>query len=163
MRTRCSFPGDKAVEADRSLPSSAEVKEWVKLFLHSSITPSWRGAQLKEAQRMFWIMTPRIIAVGHQDFGRSYFLLLQGVEATWPPGTYTAIQPRKLWLAARILLVQFCYDVWWGQMSEISLPSEQFILVELRIGSGPRGLKKTWFHPGGLVVWPSAKHPDLSL
>jgi hypothetical protein len=27
-------------------PSSAEVKEWVELYLHSPITPSWRGAQL---------------------------------------------------------------------------------------------------------------------
>jgi hypothetical protein len=34
-------------EADHSPPSSAEVKEWVALYLHSSNTPSWRGAQLK--------------------------------------------------------------------------------------------------------------------
>jgi hypothetical protein len=32
-------------EADHSLPSSAEVKEWVELYLHSRNTPSWRGAQ----------------------------------------------------------------------------------------------------------------------
>jgi hypothetical protein len=32
-------------EADRSPPSSAEVKEWVELYLHSLITPSWRGTQ----------------------------------------------------------------------------------------------------------------------
>jgi hypothetical protein len=31
-------------EADRSSPSSAEVKEWVELYLHSPYTPSWRGA-----------------------------------------------------------------------------------------------------------------------
>jgi hypothetical protein len=30
-------------EADRSSPSSAEVKEWVELYLHSSSTPSWCG------------------------------------------------------------------------------------------------------------------------
>jgi hypothetical protein len=36
-------------EADHSPPSSAEVKEWVELYLHSSNTPSWRGAQLGEA------------------------------------------------------------------------------------------------------------------
>jgi hypothetical protein len=35
-------------EADHSPPSNAEVKEWVELYLHSSITPSWRGAQLKQ-------------------------------------------------------------------------------------------------------------------
>jgi hypothetical protein len=34
-------------EADHSSPSSAEVKEWVELYLHSSNTPPWRGAQLK--------------------------------------------------------------------------------------------------------------------
>jgi hypothetical protein len=31
-------------EADHSPPSSAEVKEWVEPYLHSS--PSWRDAQL---------------------------------------------------------------------------------------------------------------------
>jgi hypothetical protein len=34
-------------EADRSPPSSAEVKECVELYLHSPNTSSWRGAQLK--------------------------------------------------------------------------------------------------------------------
>jgi hypothetical protein len=34
-------------EADHSLPSSAEVKERVELYLHSPNTPSWRGAHLK--------------------------------------------------------------------------------------------------------------------
>jgi hypothetical protein len=33
-------------ETDHSPPSSAEVKEWVELYLHSLNTPSWRGAQL---------------------------------------------------------------------------------------------------------------------
>jgi hypothetical protein len=32
-------------EADHSPPSSAEVKEWVELYLHSLNTPAWRGAQ----------------------------------------------------------------------------------------------------------------------
>jgi hypothetical protein len=31
-------------EADRSPPSSAEVKEWVALYIHSPNTPLWRGA-----------------------------------------------------------------------------------------------------------------------
>jgi hypothetical protein len=31
-------------EADHSPPYSAEVKEWVELYLHSPNTPSWRGA-----------------------------------------------------------------------------------------------------------------------
>jgi hypothetical protein len=34
-------------EADHSPPSSAEVKGWVELYLHSPNTPPWRGAQLK--------------------------------------------------------------------------------------------------------------------
>jgi hypothetical protein len=34
-------------EADHSPPSSAEVKEWVELYIHSPNTPSWHGAQLK--------------------------------------------------------------------------------------------------------------------
>jgi hypothetical protein len=34
-------------EADHSPPSSAEVKEWVELYIHSPSTPSWRCAELK--------------------------------------------------------------------------------------------------------------------
>jgi hypothetical protein len=34
-------------EGDHSPPSSDEFKEWVELYLHSSNTPPWRGAQLK--------------------------------------------------------------------------------------------------------------------
>jgi hypothetical protein len=34
-------------EANHSPPSSAEVKDWVELYLHSSNRPPWRGAQLK--------------------------------------------------------------------------------------------------------------------
>jgi hypothetical protein len=34
-------------EADQSPPSSAEIKERVKLYIHSRNTPAWRGAQLK--------------------------------------------------------------------------------------------------------------------
>jgi hypothetical protein len=34
-------------EADHSLPSSAEVKEYVELYIHSPNTPPWLGAQLK--------------------------------------------------------------------------------------------------------------------
>jgi hypothetical protein len=42
-----------AREADHSLPSRAEVKEWVELYLHSSNTHLWRGAQLGGAQENF--------------------------------------------------------------------------------------------------------------
>jgi hypothetical protein len=36
-------------EAGHSPPSSAEVKEWVELCLHSPNTSSWRGAQLQQS------------------------------------------------------------------------------------------------------------------
>jgi hypothetical protein len=39
-------------EADHSPPSSAEIKEWVELYLHSPNTPSWRGAQLKHRNKI---------------------------------------------------------------------------------------------------------------
>jgi hypothetical protein len=42
-------------EADRSAPSSAEVKECVELYLHSSNTPSWRGAQLKHRDNFTFV------------------------------------------------------------------------------------------------------------
>jgi len=38
-------------EADHSPPSSAQVEEWVELYLHSPNTPSWRGAELKQKHR----------------------------------------------------------------------------------------------------------------
>jgi hypothetical protein len=36
-------------EANHSPPSSAEVKEWVELYLHYPNTPSWRCAQLRKS------------------------------------------------------------------------------------------------------------------
>jgi hypothetical protein len=42
-------------EADHSHPSSADVKECVELYLHSSNTPSWCGAQLKKAQGQLYL------------------------------------------------------------------------------------------------------------
>jgi hypothetical protein len=41
-------------EADHSPPSSAEVKEWVELYLHSPSTPSRHGAQLWGAQEQLY-------------------------------------------------------------------------------------------------------------
>jgi hypothetical protein len=40
-------------ETDHSPPSSAEVKEWVELYLHSLNAPSWRGAHLKHRDFTF--------------------------------------------------------------------------------------------------------------
>jgi hypothetical protein len=42
-------------EADHSPPSSAEVKEWLELYLHSPDTPSWRGAQLNHRDFTFYL------------------------------------------------------------------------------------------------------------
>jgi hypothetical protein len=62
MGTMGSFPGSKAdggggVEADQSPPTSAEVKEWVELCLHSPNTPSWRGAYLKHRDNFAFTFT----------------------------------------------------------------------------------------------------------
>jgi hypothetical protein len=43
-------------EADHSSQSSAEVKEWVGLYLHYPNTPSWRGAQLKHRDFNFYLL-----------------------------------------------------------------------------------------------------------
>jgi hypothetical protein len=43
-------------EADHSPTSTAQVKEWLELYLHSPNTPSWSGAQLKEkAHRQLYV------------------------------------------------------------------------------------------------------------
>jgi hypothetical protein len=42
-------------EADHSPPSSAEFKDCVELYLHSSNTPSWRGTQLGGAQEQLYL------------------------------------------------------------------------------------------------------------
>jgi hypothetical protein len=44
-------------EVDHSPPSSAEVKEWVEIYLHSPDTPSWRGAQLKAQGQLYLYLT----------------------------------------------------------------------------------------------------------
>jgi hypothetical protein len=44
-------------EAYHSPPSSAEVKEWVELYIHSPNTPSWRGAQMKHGDNFTFTFT----------------------------------------------------------------------------------------------------------
>jgi len=44
-------------EADHSPPSSAEVKEWVELYLHSPDMPLWHGAQLKHKDNFIFMFT----------------------------------------------------------------------------------------------------------
>jgi hypothetical protein len=53
-----SFPGSKTAGVwSWPLPSSAEVKEWVELYLHSPSTPLWRGAQLKHRDNFTFTFT----------------------------------------------------------------------------------------------------------
>jgi hypothetical protein len=54
-------------EADHSPPSSAVVKECVDLYFHSPNTPSWCGAQLKEAQGHFYLYLYLSIGVSTDD------------------------------------------------------------------------------------------------
>jgi hypothetical protein len=46
-------------EADHSPLSSAEVKEWMELYLHSPNTPSWRGAQGSKGTTLLYFYTTR--------------------------------------------------------------------------------------------------------
>jgi hypothetical protein len=43
-----------------SPPSSAEVKECVELYLHSSNTPPWRGAQFKHRDNFTFKVTKTV-------------------------------------------------------------------------------------------------------
>jgi len=42
-------------EADHSLPPSAEVKEWVEIYLHSLNTSSWSRARLKHRENFIFL------------------------------------------------------------------------------------------------------------
>jgi hypothetical protein len=55
MGDRLGTPRAVGREADHSPPSSAEVKVWVELYLHSPNTPSWRDAQLGGAQGQLYL------------------------------------------------------------------------------------------------------------
>jgi len=57
-------------EADRSLPSSAEVKEWVELYLYSPNAPSWCGAQLGEHRDNFTFTFTFISPIPHKSAWR---------------------------------------------------------------------------------------------
>jgi hypothetical protein len=65
-------------EADHSSPSSAEVKEWVELYLHSPNTPSWRGAQLKHSDNFTFTFLGLLICCCPRGFVQklwAHFLL----------------------------------------------------------------------------------------
>jgi hypothetical protein len=48
-------------EAGHSPPPSAEVKEWVELYLHSPITSSWRGVHLKHGGNFTFTFTGQLL------------------------------------------------------------------------------------------------------
>jgi hypothetical protein len=70
MGNRRSFLGVKRPgrEADPSPPPSADVKEWVGLYLQSPKTPLWRDAQLK-AQGQLYLYLTHIVTITHLFFG----------------------------------------------------------------------------------------------
>jgi hypothetical protein len=54
------------LEADHSPPSSAKVKEWVELYLHSPNMPVWYGAQLKKSTGTFtWTYVQMSMGTAH--------------------------------------------------------------------------------------------------
>jgi hypothetical protein len=52
-------------DADHSPPSSAEVKEWVELYIHSPNMPSWHGAQLKHRDNFTFTLHGKIKQVNN--------------------------------------------------------------------------------------------------
>jgi hypothetical protein len=67
-------------ESDYSPPSSAEVKEWVELYIHSPNTPSWIGAQLKHRDNftfIFYLYTITLINSGTALVSKHYSMLSQ--------------------------------------------------------------------------------------
>jgi hypothetical protein len=55
---RACFDGVEKRKIPWLSQSSAQVKEWVELYLHSPNTPSWRGAQLKAQGQLYLYLTP---------------------------------------------------------------------------------------------------------
>jgi hypothetical protein len=65
-------------EDDHSPPSSAEVKEWVDLYLHSLNTPSWRGAQVGGAMGQLYLLPFTF----YESLGQVVGLLGRGISPT---------------------------------------------------------------------------------
>jgi hypothetical protein len=61
-------------EADHSPPTSAEVKEWVELYLHSPNTPTWRGAKIKAQGQLYVYFCPYLqVWIPKEKNSYSYF------------------------------------------------------------------------------------------
>jgi hypothetical protein len=73
MGTRDSYLGGKAAGAWSWLPTpSTEVKEWAEMYLHSPITPSWRGALL-EAQGQLYLLW--VLCLFNDTFIGGYWIM----------------------------------------------------------------------------------------
>jgi hypothetical protein len=70
-------------EADHSLQSSAEVKEWVELYLHSVNMLSWCGAQFKKSTGKLYLYL--LIVNKFLDFIESENLLPSSQQPTTGP------------------------------------------------------------------------------
>jgi hypothetical protein len=78
-------------EAHQSPPSSAEVKEFVELYLHFPNTPSWRGAQLKHRDNFTFSFCHNFQRI-HQSLRscvtfRKKLFFFYGEELLAPPST----------------------------------------------------------------------------
>jgi hypothetical protein len=65
-------------EIDHSPRSSAEAKEYVELYFHSTYTPSWRGAQFKKTQGQLYL----------------YLYILSLITALWLENSYEVVNMR---------------------------------------------------------------------
>jgi hypothetical protein len=124
---RVKRPGRKA---DQLPPSSAEVKECVELYIHSTNTPSWRGARLRKAQ------------------GQLYFYLSFNLHVPWiflllriPAGKNhdkELVNGRDLWqqVQAKYAVLPHAHS---SVLSETVLPSSR---LELPIGNASTATEK---------------------
>jgi hypothetical protein len=130
-------------EADHSPPSSAEVKEWVELYLHSPNTPSWRGSQLKKHRDSpYWIWGEESYTGG--EFSPSTEILWGQSSCT--PSSKTCDSPDQL---ARYYSLRLWFwassDIKWTQSKEvwilfsISLPYSMFWIQFSEIIDEPLG------------------------
>jgi hypothetical protein len=78
-------------EADHSPPSSAEVKEWVELYIHSSNTPSRRDAQLKHRDNFTLTFTFHNIAIKEKVITMSIRDYLHFYDFLFPPMSFRIV------------------------------------------------------------------------
>jgi hypothetical protein len=110
MSTRGSFPGVNRPghEADRSPPSSAEVKECVELYFHSPKTPSGCGAQLKHRDFTFFCYKAFTVIIGAGVVHSVQWLELRtrqpGFDVRQGQGFYSSPpRPDRLWVPPILL------------------------------------------------------------